>query len=31
MKARGMKSSDRAEGILLAVYESYLRRCGHIA
>ncbi|MFD9248296.1 hypothetical protein [Streptomyces bottropensis] len=31
MKARGMKSPDRAEGILLAVYEPYVRRRGLIA
>ncbi|RLV64266.1 hypothetical protein STAN_7086 [Streptomyces sp. CBMAI 2042] len=31
MKARGMKSPDRAEGILLAVYEPNVRRRGLIA
>ncbi|MEU0857495.1 hypothetical protein ABZ352_18930 [Streptomyces griseofuscus] len=31
MKARGMKSPDRAEGILLAVYEPHPRRRGLIA
>lgn len=31
MKARGMKSPDRAEGILLAVYEPHVRRRGLIA
>jgi hypothetical protein len=30
-KASGMKSPDRAEGILLAVYEPYVRRRGLIA
>ncbi|MFJ5212294.1 hypothetical protein [Streptomyces nigra] len=31
MKARGMKSPDRAEAILLAVYEPNPRRRGIIA
>ncbi|WP_404949058.1 hypothetical protein HFP70_35335 [Streptomyces sp. ARC14] len=31
MKARGMKSPDRAEGILLAIYEPNVRRRGLIA
>ncbi|MER7761529.1 hypothetical protein [Streptomyces sp. NPDC097619] len=31
MKARGMKSPDRAEGILLALYEPHVRRRGLIA